>query len=890
MKWTTSIRIIVTVLVVSLSWYIYHLVTDDTVVVEDYVNVTDLRNTFKIEKEFKEAMARLSDKELQSAKVLTRDGAAKAKIALTFDGLPREHTLVRLLDVLEKHDAPAVFFAEGDNAAGAPKSIELIEKKNQTVGNYTFVGLSKLEQQPLEEVVQQLCMAQKVFSVLGNHQVELFKAPRTQFTDDLLRTAAACNMKAAVQTDVYVPINEIVDVKSAEQFLDNVKPGSIVSFVVTRPIEFLRQKEKTGGGSPAMDKAPSIKLGSKAKTKYENIVDVTERLLLACKAKGIEVVPVEDMKLEESSTFLAHYYEPEIEYYGLPDSKNIIAGRSRSANRSKNGAGSTYVINSSYYDGLREDNNGLLAQENKFLHTTEQAVAFSFAGFSNDISTNAVLDRLQKIGASGTFFVGYRDIINNDAIIRRIINEGHELGIAVYGRKSGSFASVCYDIEQARDLLLSKYQVETNLVKQPWGKIEDYTKEAVSAMGCKLISHNVDVVQTRHKEYQSANDVLPEIFGKFIYSVGRGWIINFRMDYYDNPYLCADVMQLLKEKKIDNVAYWSFFDDPGRNPANDSSYEIKGVESMISNKNYVYEMPESVALPQLEPEYNEVAHLSFKEYVQERYIGAKNITIDGNALGLTLEEGRYLDVSGLVHTNRPVVFFTFDDWGTDAAINQLLYVLRKHNAKCAFFILTRNVKNNPNLLRAIALEGHEIASHSDAHKPMSVIREDESLYSPLEYEERVEDYKKSYNELARIVGDVVVDGKPALTRYFRPPTLAISREGFDALREGGYEYIVSGSTSTGDYVAENLYAMIDSVREGLYENGKVKKGAVFVMHMSDTSKFTPRALDILLTENAKKAADDPTRFEVGRLSDYLIKGYNQSKRIQTLELQKRYGQ
>jgi hypothetical protein len=120
--------------------------------------------------------------------------------------------------------------------------------------------------------------------------------------------------------------------------------------------------------------------------------------------------------------------------------------------------------------------------------------------------------------------------------------------------------------------------------------------------------------------------------------------------------------------------------------------------------------------------------------------------------------------------------------------------------------------------------------------------------------------------------------------------LAISKEGMQALHDSGFEYIVSGSTSTGDYVAENLYAMIDSVREGLYENGKVKKGAVFVMHMSDTSKFTPRALDILLAENAKKAVDDPTRFEVGRLSDYLIKGYNQSKRIQTLELQKRYGQ
>ena len=890
MKWTTSIKIIVTVLVVSLSWYIYHLVSDDTVVVEDYVNVTDLRNTFKIEKEFNEAMARLSDKELQSAKVLTRDGDAKAKIALTFDGLPREHTLVRLLDVLEKHDAPAVFFAEGDNAAIAPKSIELIEKKNQTVGNYTFVGLSKLEQQPLEEVVQQLCMAQKVFSVLGNHQVELFKAPRTQFTDDLLRTAAACNMKAAVQTDVYVPINEIVDVKSAEQFLENVEPGSIVSFVVTRPIEFLRQKEKTGGGSPAMDKAPSIKLGVKAKTKYENIVDVTERLLLACKAKGIEVVPVEDMKLEESSTFLAHYYEPEIEYYGLPNSKNAIAGRKRAINRGKNGVSGTYVFDNEYYDSLREDNNGLLAQENKFLHTTEQAVAFSFAGFSNDVSTNAVLDRLQKIGASGTFFVGYRDIINNDAVIRRIINEGHGLGIAVYSKKSGSFASVCYDIEQARELLLSKYQIETNLVKQPWGKIEDYTKEAVSAMGCKLISHNVDVVQSRHKDYQSANDVLPEIFGKFIYSVGRGWIINFRMDYYDNPYLCADVMQLLKEKKIDNVAYWSFYDDPGRNPANDSTYKIKGIGSMLNNKQFIYELTENVTLPELEPAYNGVSHLSLNDYIQERYIGTADVNIDANTLGFSQQESRYLDLSGLIHTNKPVIFFTFDDWGTDAAINQLLYVLRKHNAKCSFFILTNNIKSNPNLLRAVALEGHEIASHSSGHKPMAVRGENKHLYSPLNYEERLADYKDSYRELVRIVGDVVVDGKPALSRSFRAPTLAISKEGMYALREAGYEYIVSGSTSTGDYVAENLYAMIDSVREGLYENGKVKKGAVFVMHMSDTSKFTPRALDILLTENAKKAVDDPTRFEVGRLSDYLIKGYNQSKRIQTLELQKRYGQ
>ena len=143
--------------------------------------------------------------------------------------------------------------------------------------------------------------------------------------------------------------------------------------------------------------------------------------------------------------------------------------------------------------------------------------------------------------------------------------------------------------------------------------------------------------------------------------------------------------------------------------------------------------------------------------------------------------------------------------------------------------------------------------------------------------------------MARIVGDVQVDGHYSLTRMFRPPTLTISRSGFQALKDNGYEFIVSGSTSTHDYEAENLYEMLDNTRKGFYKDGKVLKGAVFVMHMSDSSKYTARALDILLTENEKRADDDPKKFEVGRLSDYLIPGYDQSRKSKTLQLEKAQG-
>ena len=68
--------------------------------------------------------------------------------------------------------------------------------------------------------------------------------------------------------------------------------------------------------------------------------------------------------------------------------------------------------------------------------------------------------------------------------------------------------------------------------------------------------------------------------------------------------------------------------------------------------------------------------------------------------------------------------------------------------------------------------------------------------------------------------------------------------------------------------------------QGIYNSKReVIKGSIVVMHMSDNSMYTAVALDILLTANAKKADSDPTKFIVGRLSDYLTGGYIQKASI-----------
>ncbi|MBP2644036.1 MAG: polysaccharide deacetylase, partial [Firmicutes bacterium] len=277
---------------------------------------------------------------------------------------------------------------------------------------------------------------------------------------------------------------------------------------------------------------------------------------------------------------------------------------------------------------------------------------------------------------------------------------------------------------------------------------------------------------------------------------------------------------------------------------------------------------------------------NFLATVYQHYIGQNSVNFEDRMIGFSKMDERRLDKTGFVHTEDNVIFLTFDDWGSDAAINKLLYVLRKHNVPGTFFILTNNVLYNPNLLRAIAVDGHEIGSHSDKHKPMAVMDPKTHKYvKTQEKEEYIKDLTISYQKLRDVTGDVTVNGKPALTRFFRSPTLAISKMGMEALLDTGYDYIISGSKSTNDYKATDVTQLVETIKEGIFtQYGEVKKGAILVMHMGDGVLYTPTALDILLTANEAKPDADPSKFKVGRLSDYLFDGYSQINRKKTLRL------
>ena len=862
-KWIFLAVIVIISLVVYKFWYLDYKVAA-------YEDIPDLSSEYNVDEELVQAREKLNSG-IEPATVYTKDPTKNA-IALTFDGLPDPTTTDKLLDLIERYDMKVTFFVEGSNAAGDKESVLKLYEQGITIGNYTYTGVQYLDKLPQDAILEQLLRTQKALDVLTGTEPELFKAPDTSFVVPLLQVAAAANLKSAVKTDVFINKDAVKNDVDAVNFINSVPQGSIVSLRIGTPTNIITYQEGEIDDKPAVDKQPNLALKEEKKDTavHQNIVDVVERLFKAIQQRGIQTVEIRDLREIERVDILTPPAAPT----PSPSTSGKVAMLfDYIADKADNILFNRALAATADYNQLRRMNNHKLAENPKMIYTTEQSVCFAFAGLTKPEVVYKTLDYLVKNNIKGTFFVMENEMRANPQMVQDIINSGNEVAIGLRSLKDSNFFTVCKQIDYMQNQFASM-GVQTNLVMQPWGQITDETLEAVSAMNCQMVSPTYNMVSSKHQNYTSAEAVMAEQFGKAVYSVGRGWIIYFRLDFYNDDDLVVDVMDLVKRHKVDNIAYNSFYDDAKINPNNDSAYTVKSISAVLANKNALYQINTELdfSSPNLGNSLN-YKGISFVDYLQQRYIGNYDVTM-AEAHGFKVEEASYLDTDGRIHTDKPVVFFTFDDWGTDAAINHLLYVLRKHNVKATFFILTHNVMRNPNLLRAMALDGHDISSHSEFHRAMDTVE----YNSDEAYQSYLVDYGTAYNKLLYAVGDVrLTDGTSAFKPYYRPPTLAISKAGFRALYDTGYEYIVSGSYSTHDYEQPDLDSMVNAIKEGIYDrNGKVINGAVLVMHMSDESIFTPIALDLLLTINEQRADNDPAKFTALPLSAYLKNNYDQS--------------
>jgi peptidoglycan-N-acetylglucosamine deacetylase len=77
-----------------------------------------------------------------------------------------------------------------------------------------------------------------------------------------------------------------------------------------------------------------------------------------------------------------------------------------------------------------------------------------------------------------------------------------------------------------------------------------------------------------------------------------------------------------------------------------------------------------------------------------------------------------------VRVDQPYIAMTFDDGPSSANTPRLLDILKQRNIKATFFLIGQNVASNPDIVRRILADGHEIGNHSWTHPQLSKLPDD----------------------------------------------------------------------------------------------------------------------------------------------------------------------
>lgn len=468
------------------------------------------------------------------------------------------------------------------------------------------------------------------------------------------------------------------------------------------------------------------------------------------------------------------------------------------------------------------------------IRTVAREVSFVFSGMGSDAELGGVLDALAGAQGTGIFFLTGEQLAQCDAQARRILSGGHRLGLAVSGE--GAQRDALIELLAGEELLRGRYGVqEKPPVLCAQGEPGGALLAAAAAGGFTVLGWDVQLTRMEDAWRTDAAAIIGEALPATRGALRRGEIAAFRLGVYQNgdAVLGEVVAQVAAQRNI---------------------YAIRPATDILAEaaQRYEYPVPRERVLPEVLDQIHpgQLEDASF-ETLCSRYIGISWVKGEDYLPGFAPEEIRRLDRKGVIPDAKGEVFLTFDDWGTDAAVTRLLDVLRAHGVKATFFIRTNYVESNPNLVRAIAAEGHAIGSHTDTHFPLANL-EDDGRYTELTAEQGEalrEDVTRSYQRLQRIVGDVEADGRPCLCRVFRPPTLAMSRTGLEAVLDCGFTVSLSGSYTAQDYEADDARSLFTALRRN------TRDGAVLILHMSDSCAYTAEALDLYLTYMEKYAPE-----------------------------------
>ena len=187
---------------------------------------------------------------------------------------------------------------------------------------------------------------------------------------------------------------------------------------------------------------------------------------------------------------------------------------------------------------------------------------------------------------------------------------------------------------------------------------------------------------------------------------------------------------------------------------------------------------------------------------------------------------RPYDAAYLGKPDEKVLYLTFDAGYENGNTAKILDALKKHHATGAFFLVGNFARDNGDLVRRMAEEGHIVGNHTMHHPDMSGISDLESFRKELTGVEEL--YEKA-------------TGKK-LDRYYRPPQGIFSEENLKMAKELGYK-TVFWSLAYVDWKQDDQPTHEEAFSKLI---PRTHNGAVVLLHQ--TSDTNGEIMDELLTK------------------------------------------
>ncbi|MEO2510015.1 polysaccharide deacetylase family protein [Clostridium tertium] len=772
----------------------------------------------------------------------------------------------KVVDLLDKYNIKATFFIPGIKAAEDSSIVKMIKEGGHDIGNGTLSGNNNMENLSKEDLILDFSTTNKILKSITDKEVELLKCNSTMNNENVLASAFASGNKYVVSTDHYLSYQSFKNYEQAYGYIKNLSNGTIVSIKLDGVLNDFEYNKEIVEENPAIDKQAGIKENKEDKEDERTITEIVEWVLKAIKEQ--EKVAV---KLKEFPSIKKYNELNNIGIYndGPLNNDKLSGTIIENMNNSNDSSSGKYEDNKNNVDKidfkeLIDKNNGMLSTIVSRFYTTQEALSYTFRGLSNENVLDNVLASLDKYNAKGTFFVTKNEIINYPDRIEKIVGAGHEIGNGGITVSSDLLnktnEEICKEIYEV-DKLLKEKGIYTNSYMSGYGYSNSKVQEAISTINkikglenYELITYTKAPIISKYKD-MNADQIIKDYFNVNSYvSLSKGEIVYFRLDsdlFKDNTVI-SNLIEILTENYVKNGYVHKYNKELqtyylSTKPLNYSIVPLKDIQSNFESQSNFgrYNILTNIKSMEMKS-YDEALKM-----IKTNYIGNEDVNLED----FSDDEKLNIDKTGTIDTNgESVIFFTFDDWGGDPIVNEILNVLNKHNVKAGFFTISKYVdinsgisNINPNLLRTIALNGHDIGSHNYNHELLDT--------NKAELEKSL---IKSYDVMSNVIGDL-----DSLRQYFRPPTLLLKKEGLAAVFESGYKYTISGNISTHDYESTSSQEILDAIEPGLVEG----RGNIIVMHMNNQSYYTAEALDKFITNNENGVYG--RKYKIAKLSDYL---------------------